>query len=109
MPFHVQGKMIGSGECPFAQSTLKRTIARVFAIMSRQFIRSGEFPSASLPRALVRFLARVRPQVGLQMGRFRVRLGASRVRTGVNNHTPFTPSASATGTDRSGRRCGRWS
>ena len=92
MPFHVQGKMIGSGECPFAQSTLKRTIARVFAIMSRQFIRSGEFPSASLPRALVRFLARVRPQVGLQMGRFRVRLGASGERTQMSRHFLTSPS-----------------
>ena len=36
--------------------------------MSRQFIGSGEFPSAILPGALIRFLTCVRSQVGELIG-----------------------------------------
>ena len=35
----------------------------MFAVVAREFVGTGEFPPASLPRTLVRFLARVRPDV----------------------------------------------
>ena len=53
--FHVQGQVIGSGEGPFAQLTLERPVARVFAVVASQFVAACEFPSAIFPGALVRF------------------------------------------------------
>ena len=53
--FHVQGQVIGSGEGPFAQLTLERPVARVFAVVASQFVAAREFPSAIFPGALVRF------------------------------------------------------
>ena len=92
VPFHVQGKMIGSRECPFAESALERAVARVFAVVAGELVGAGELPSASLPGALVGFLARVGPQVGLQVRRFRVRLGASGERAQMSRH--FLPAPS---------------
>jgi hypothetical protein len=64
----------------------------VFAIVSGELVGTGEFPSASLPGALVRFLARVRPQVGFQVRRFRVGLDASGERAQMSRHFLATPS-----------------
>ena len=65
MPLHVKGEMVGAGKGALAQSALERPVARVFAVVAGQFVGAGEFPSAAFPRALVRFLARVRPVVSL--------------------------------------------
>jgi len=92
VPFHVEGKMVGSGECPFAESALEGPVAGVFAVVASELVGAGEFPSASLPGALVRLLARVRPQVGLQVRRLRVRLGASGKRAQMSRH--FLPASS---------------
>lgn len=99
--------MIGARKGSFAEAALEGPIARVFAIVAGELVGAGELPSASLPRALVRFLARVRPQMRLQMRRFRVRLGATRMRTRVNDDPPFAPSPSATGTHRRASNCRR--
>jgi len=93
----MQGQVIRTWKGSFTHLTLKRPVSRVFAIMSRQFIGSGEFPSAILPGALIRFLTCVRSQVGLQMRRFRVRFITSNVWTRVSRQSftsPCSPSAS---------------
>ena len=97
--------MVGAGKGALAQSALERPVARVFAVVAGQLVGAGEFPSAAFPRALVRFLARVRPKMGLEVRRFRVRLGASGMRASVNNNPPLAPSPSAARADGSGGRC----
>ena len=67
----------------------------VLAVVARELVGPGELPAAVLPRALVRLLARVRPQVGLQVRRFRVRLCAAGVRTGVRRQPLAAPRAPA--------------
>ena len=47
---------------------LKGSGARVFAVMSGQFIRPRKLPTAAFPRTLVGLLARVSPLVGLEVG-----------------------------------------
>jgi hypothetical protein len=79
--------MVGSGECPFAESALEGPVAIVFAVLAGELVGAGENPSASLPGALVRLRARVRLQVmGLQVRRLRVRLGASGKRAQMSRH-----------------------
>jgi hypothetical protein len=53
--------MVESGESPFAESALEGPVAGVVAVVAGELVGAGEFPSASLPGALVRLLARVRP------------------------------------------------
>jgi len=97
--------MIGSREGPLAESALERPISGVLPVVAGELIRSGEFPPASLPGALIRLLPRVRPQMGFKMRRFRVRLGASGMRTGVNDDPSFTPRPPASRTDGTGSNC----
>lgn len=52
----MQGEVVGAGERALAQMALERPVARVFPEMTRQLIGTGEFPSASLPVAVVRLL-----------------------------------------------------
>ena len=84
--------MIGSREGPLAESALERSISGVLPVVAGELIRSGEFPSASLPGALIRLLTRVRPQVGFKVRRFRVRLGASTESAQVSRDLLPTPS-----------------
>lgn len=56
---------------------LERLLARVLAIVPRQFVGTREFPRATLPRALVRFLAGVSSLVRLQVRTLRVHLVAA--------------------------------
>ena len=91
--FHVQRQVVGAREGSLAQLALERPVAGVLAVVARQLVGAGELPAAALPRALVRLLARVRPQVGLEVRRFRVRLGAALVRARVDDHAPLAPSA----------------
>ena len=57
---------------------LKGSGARVFAVMSGQFIRPRKLPTAAFPRTLVGLLARVSSFMSLQMRTFRVDLVALR-------------------------------
>lgn len=66
--------MVGPGEGARADGALERFGARMFAIMARQLIRASETPVAAVPRASVRLLTRVSPEVGFQMGRLGVDL-----------------------------------
>lgn len=56
MSLHVQRQVIRSAERSQAMQARERFLAGVFPVVSRQFVRSGEFPGTSGPRALVRFL-----------------------------------------------------
>lgn len=52
---HMQRQVVGAGEGAFAQVALERPMAGVFTEMTRQLVGAGEFPSASLPVAVVWF------------------------------------------------------
>ena len=58
---HMKRQMITSGELSFAQMALEGFRSGVFAVVPRQFVRSGKFPRAAFPRTLVGFLTRVSP------------------------------------------------
>lgn len=64
--------MVRSAERSLAQVAAEWLLSRVLPVMSRQFVRACKFPSASVPRALVRFFPGVSPLVRFQMGTFRV-------------------------------------
>lgn len=72
MALHMKGQMIGSGEAAVTMGTFERLAARVFSIMTGQFIGSREAPFASIPGAFVWLLPCVGPQVSLQVRRFSV-------------------------------------
>ena len=75
----MQREVVTPRELPLTLLTLERLGAGVFAKVSRQFVGAREFPRASLPRARVRFLAGMRPHVGLEMGALGVDLAAAGV------------------------------
>lgn len=79
--FHVQSEVVGSGEGARADGALEGFGARVLPEMARQLVGSGESPVAAVPRAPVRLLTRVGPEVGFQMGRLGVDLLAAWVIT----------------------------
>lgn len=81
---HVQGEVVGSGEGARADGALEGFGARVLSEMARQLIRTCEAPVAAVPRAPVRLLTRVSPEVGFQMGRLGVDFLASWVITVVD-------------------------
>lgn len=83
MSLHVQRQVVGPGEGPLAELTLKGAVTGVLAKVSRQLIGPGKLPAAALPAALVRFLAGMGPQVSLQVGGLGVGLAAARVGAGV--------------------------
>lgn len=56
---------------------MERFVARMLPIMARQLVRAGKLPAATRPAALVWLLARMRPQVGLQVARLGVGLIAN--------------------------------
>ena len=91
----MQTEMIAPREGPFAEMALERPVARVFAVVARQFVRSREFPAAAFPVAVVRFLPSVRPQMRLQMRGFGVGLGAAGMRTSVRRRPLPAPSAAS--------------
>lgn len=56
MALHVQRQMVRAREAATARDAFEWLRPRVFAVMPRQFIWSGETPVASLPAASVRLL-----------------------------------------------------
>ena len=84
MAFHMQRKMIWSGECSFTQPTLKWPVTCVFSVMSRQFITSCEFPATTLCCANVWLFSRVCPLVCFHMAWFGVCLGTTILWTLMN-------------------------
>jgi len=87
----VQRQVIGPRERSVAQPTLERPVAGVLAEVPGQLVGPGELPSASVPKALVRFFARVRAQVRLQVRALGVRLSASGVAARVVGRRLFGP------------------
>ena len=88
---HVQSQVIGAREGSLAHLTLEGPVSGVLPIMAGQLVRSGKFPSAILPGALVRLLARVGPQMSLQVRRFGVGFRATGVRASVRRQPLATP------------------
>lgn len=84
VPLHVQGEMVGSGEGPGANGALEGLGTRVFPVVARELVGTGKAPVAAVPRAPVRLLTRVSPEVGFQMGRLGVDLLAAWVITVVD-------------------------
>lgn len=81
---HVQGEVVGSGEGARADGALEGFGACVLPEMARQLIRTCEAPVAAVPRAPVRLLTRVSPEVSFQMGRLGVDFLAAWVITVVD-------------------------
>ena len=77
MPFEVKCKMVRSGESPVTHFALERFVTCVLSNVTGQFVTSCKLPAAILPRADVRLLPGVRPQVGLQVTRLCVAFAAS--------------------------------
>lgn len=57
VPLHVERQVVAPRKRSLTKMALERLLARVFAIVPRQLVRSCEFPRAAFPRALVRLLA----------------------------------------------------
>ena len=89
VPLEVQGEVVGAGEGPLAHPALERPVPRVLPHVPRQLVGAGKLPAAVLPRADVRLLARVRPEVRLQVGGLGVALAAAGVVAGVRGKLPL--------------------
>ena len=68
MSFHVQREMIRARKLSRAQVTLERLLSRVLPVVAGELVGARKLPRAPGPRALVRFLTRVSPLVGLEVG-----------------------------------------
>lgn len=104
VPFHVQRQVIGPGESPVTQPALKRPVAGVFAEVPGQLVGSGKLPTAPVPIALVRFLARVRPKMRLEVRTLCVRFAASRVSARVVGRRLFRSLGPPIAADRAAFR-----
>ena len=76
---HVRLEMVRAGELPLAHVTLEGANAGVLPAVSTKLVRSREPLPATLVVTNIRFLARVLPDVHLEVGQLQVALGASRV------------------------------
>lgn len=86
------GQMIRTTETFGTNVTLVGLDARVRSLVSRQFIRTREFPSTVGPGTVKRFLSCVTPEVRLEMGALAVDFVAvwvgARVDLVVQRHAP---------------------
>lgn len=80
--------MVRPGEAAIALRAAERLDARVFAEMSREFVRPRESPRAALPGAVVRLLPCVDAAVGFEVGALGVDLFAAFVVTHVYSSAP---------------------
>ena len=78
MSLEVERQMVTSGERPSAVGALEGLCPRVLPVVPRQLVRPGKLPAAPIPRASVWLLARVCPDVRLEMRALRVDLLAAR-------------------------------
>ncbi len=83
MSLQVESQVIRPGECPVTHPALERPVTRMLPHVTRQLVRPGKLPSTLLPRAHVWLLSGVRPQMCLQVARFRVRLATTWMLAGV--------------------------
>ena len=67
MTFHVKRQMITPRKLSTTNVTLERLGTRVLPVVPRQLVRPRKPPAATFPRTLIRFLAGVRPLVGLEV------------------------------------------
>jgi len=93
VPLHVEGQVVRPGERALAQVALERTVARVFAEMASQFVGASEFPTATLPAAMVRLLTCVSSVMRLQMRALGVRFPAAGEGAGVRRRALPRPGA----------------
>ena len=91
MPLHVQGEVVRAGEGPLAHLALEWPVPRVLPRVPGELVRTGKPPSASLPRAQVGLLPRVRPLMGLQVARLGIGLDAALDGAGVDDLLPLGP------------------
>lgn len=64
MPLHVEGEVVRSGEGAGTHGALERFGSGVFPVVARELVGAGETPVTAVPRAPVRLLTRVCPEVG---------------------------------------------
>lgn len=95
MPLHVQRQVVGAREGTVAEVALEGPVARVLAVVAREFVRARELPAAAVPVAVVGLLACVRAQVRLEVRALGVGLAAARVAAGVRGGALARPGAAA--------------
>ena len=98
----MHSEMITAREGALTVVTLEWPISGVFAVMSRQFIRSCEPPLAARPRTRVWPFTSVRSYMNAQVRQLGVVFGAAGVRTDVQGRR-------AAGRSSSPERCQSWS
>lgn len=111
VPLHVQGEVVGPGERPFTQVTLKRPVSGVLPEVTRKLVGASELPAAAFPAAVIWFLSCVRPEVRLQVGALGVGLSTAGESAGVCR-SPFPrpgPSTPLWLDVHHFQRGGRWS
>ena len=89
MPLEVQRQVVRPGEGPLAHPALEGPVARVLPHVPGELVGAGKLPAAVLPRAHVRLLAGVCPEVRLQVGGLGVALAAAGVLAGVGGQLPL--------------------
>ena len=89
MPLQVQCQVVRPGECPLAHPALEWPVSCMLPHVAGQLVGAGKLPAAVLPRADVRLLAGVRPEVRLEVGGLGVALAAARVLTSVGGQLPL--------------------
>lgn len=56
VPLHVQRQVVRAREGTVAEVALERPVARVLAVVAREFVRARELPAAAVPVAVVGLL-----------------------------------------------------
>lgn len=95
MPLHVQGEVVRPGERSVTALALERAVARVFSVVTCEFIGSGKLPPAAFPVTVIRLLACVGSQMRLEVRALGVGFTAARIVTGVRGR-PFPRPRPAT-------------
>lgn len=75
--------MVRPGEGSVTALALEGAVARVFSVVTSEFIRSGKLPPAAFPVTVIRLLTCVGSQMRLEMRALGVGFAAARIVTGV--------------------------